>query len=205
MEEARLGNLALKLERYRYNLTASISWVIFGSIFATACMLLSSLMLFGFDSRAVLTLIPAFVISVVVYHKMRTVISPSDGKVWRRFWIFLFLPFFVFYTIIPHFLSLNELQTSAYFTTAWYPSLGVGLVLAGIFVERKDEMLVTKTMLPAGILTLTTSAPLALLCEGVRSYYDVIAVGLIATALMLSIYTACALYGFFKGYRALIH
>ncbi len=201
MEE--IGMFALKLEKYRYNLIASISWVIFGSIFATAIMVLSALLLLGFGSYAVLTLIPAAIISFAVFHRIRKVISPADRGMWRWECVFFVLPFLVFYVLIPHFLHLSELQASAYFFTAWYPSLGVALVLVGIFIERRDEILVTKTMLPAGILTLLTSVPLELLCREVRSYCDVVAAGLIASALMLSIYTACALYGFFRGHKAL--
>jgi hypothetical protein len=203
MEE--VGKFALKLERYRYNLIASISWVIFGSIFAVAVMALSALMLMGYNWSVVALLIPAGVVSLLVFHKVRRIVSPIDSKRWKREWIFFVLPFLVSYALIPQFLSLSDLQMSAYFSTVWYPSLGVAFLLVGLIIERKDEMLVTKTMLPAGVTTLTTSVPLALLCLNVRSYYDIIAVGLIATALMLSIYTACALYGFFKGYKALFH
>jgi hypothetical protein len=203
MEE--VGKFALKLERYRYNLIASISWVIFGSIFAVAVMVLSALMLMGYNWSVVALLIPAGVVSLLVFHKVRRIVSPIDSKRWKREWIFFVLPFLVSYALIPQFLSLSDLQMSAYFSTVWYPSLGVAFLLVGLIIERKDEMLVTKTMLPAGVTTLTTSVPLALLCLNVRSYYDIIAVGLIATALMLSIYTACALYGFFKGYKALFH
>ncbi|WP_456327722.1 hypothetical protein [Archaeoglobus sp.] len=198
-----IGKFALKLERYRYNMIASISWVIFGSIFATAVMTFNALMLLGFDWYVVFTIVPAGVVSLIVFHKVRKLVCPIDSKRWKREWIFFALPFIVSYTIVPQFLSLNDLQMSTYFSTMWYPSLGVAFLLVGLFIERKDEMLVTKTMLPAGILTLATSVPLAFLCEGVKSSYDVIAIGLIATALMLSIYTACALYGFFKGYKAL--
>ena len=203
MEE--VGKFALKLERYRYNLIASISWVIFGSIFAVAVMVLSALMLMGYNWSVVALLIPAGVVSLLVFHKVRRIVSPIDSKRWKREWIFFVLPFLVSYALIPQFLSLSDLQMSAYFSTVWYPSLGVAFLLVGLIIERKDEMLVTKTMLPAGVTTLTTSVPLALLCLNVRSYYDIIAVGLIATAPMLSIYTACALYGFFKGYKALFH
>jgi len=201
MEE--VGRFALKLEKYRYNLITSISWVIFGSIFSAAIMVLSALLLLGFGRYAVLTLIPAAIVSFAVFHRIRKVISPADRGMWRWECVFFTIPFLVFYLLLPNFLHLSNLQAFAYFSTAWYPSLGVAFVLVGAFIERRDEMLVTKMRLPAGILILLMSAPLELVCMEVKSFCDVVAAGLIATALMLSIYTACALYGFFRGHKAL--
>jgi len=169
-------------------------------------MAFNALMLLGFGCY-VIVLILAGIVSLVVFHKIRKIINPvRDTKWktrWKNEWIFLAAPFVLFYSVIPQFLRFSDLQIALYYSTAWYPSLGVAFLLIGAFIERKDEMLVTKTMLPAGISILATSIPLALLCESVKDYYGVMAVGLIATALMLTIYLICALYSFFKSYKAL--
>jgi len=43
----RLGDLALKLEKYRYNIASALAWVIFGMIFGSMNISGSSLILFG--------------------------------------------------------------------------------------------------------------------------------------------------------------
>jgi len=198
-----LGDLALKLERYRYNLIASMGWVIFGSIFSIAVMVLSALILLKFD-YAVLVVIPAGIISLILFHRVKKLVSPIDSW-WKWVWIPLFIPFIIFYSVIPQFLNFSDLQMGAYYSTAWYPSLGVAFVIIGLSIERKDDMLVTKTMLPAGIAVILTTIPLAMLCTHVRNYIDITAMGLIAASMMLTIYISCGLYSFFRGYKVLFN
>ncbi|AAB89658.1 MULTISPECIES: hypothetical protein [Archaeoglobus] len=46
-DAVRLGELALKLERYRYNVALATTWAIFGMVFGSMITLASSLMLLG--------------------------------------------------------------------------------------------------------------------------------------------------------------
>jgi hypothetical protein len=207
MEDAkRLGELALKLEKYRYNLMASVSWVIFGMVFGSAVTLLNALFLFGLKWHGVLiaTLIPAGFVSGIIYYKMAKLIAPKTDDRWKHAWVFYALPFIVAYAVIPCFVNLTPLQQALYYSTVWYPSLGIAFTSLGIYVERKDDLLVTKTLLPAGITILLSTAIIVVLGGYVKSYTDVLAVGLIATSMMLIVYLTCAVYSFFKSYRVLL-
>jgi MFS family permease len=200
----RLGDPALKLERYRYNLIAFLSWIVFGMIFASAIMLFNALMLFDFTQHVIFaTIVPAGIISVILSYKIRKIVIPKTNERWKKTWIFYALSFVLAYCVVPYFVKLTPLQYSLYYSLAWYPSLGVAFVVVGVYAERRDEMLVTKTMLPAGIAMILTTIPLVVLCKYVKDYTDVLAVGLIATAMMVMIYLICAIYSFFKGYRVL--
>ena len=107
----------------------------------------------------------------------------------------LFIPFAALYTI-PNFLNLTQLQVSLYYSLAWYPSLGIGFLLVGIFAEAKDEMLVTKSLTNAGTLMLASSIAFVPVSKLVTDYYRVIALGLIATSIMLLIYLGVFLVTF---------
>jgi len=200
----RLGDLALKLERYRYNLMAFLSWIVFGMIFASAIMFFNALMLLGYSWHVIFaTIVPAGIVSGAIYYKIGKIVIPKTNERWKKTWIFYALPFVLAYCVIPYFVKLTPLQYALYYSLAWYPSLGVAFVAVGVYAERKDEMLVTKTMLPAGIAMVLTTIPLAVLCKYVKDYTDVLAVGLIATAMMLIIYLICGLYSFFKSYEVM--
>jgi len=205
MEEIkRLGDLALKLERYRYNLTEFLSWIVFGMIFASAIMFFNALMLLGYGWHVIFaTIVPAGVVSCVVYYKIRKIVIPKTNERWKKTWVFYVLPFVLAYGVIPYIVKLTPLQYALYYSLAWYPSLGVAFVAVGVYAERKDKTLVTKTTLPAGIAMILTTISLAVLCKYVKDYTDVLAVGLIATAMMLTIYLICGLYSFFKSYEVL--
>jgi len=109
---AKLGDLALRLEKYRYNLIASLGWVIFGMLFGAAVMIFNGLtVLFGFNPWYVAAcLISAGIIGGLAYGLFRRFIPKVRGvsKRWRIGTAFLFLPF-----IIAYFIEVFSTYTSA--------------------------------------------------------------------------------------------
>lgn len=206
MEEMReLGSLALKLERYRYNITESLAWVIFGMLFGSAIAMFNGItLLVGYYWSIMTTcLMSAGLIGAVIYRMFLRFTPPIEEtrKRWRKGWFLFFTPFIVIY-ILLNFLNLTQLQASLYYSLAWYPSLGIGFLLTGIFAEAKDEMLVTKSLTCAGISILASSMAFVPLSKLVTNYYGVVALGLIATSMMLLIYLGVFLLTFFRASKA---
>lgn len=206
MEEmAKLGDLALKLERYRYNLIASLGWVIFGMLFASAIMIFNGLiMLLGFNPWYIaVSLISAGVLGGLTYRFFKKFMPKSERKEWKAGLIFLFLPFVVAYSVIPKLLTFTGLQESLYYSLIWYPSLGVGLLLFGLFTESKDEWLVANTSTHAGISMILSSLAFIPLASLVTDYYGVMALSLIASSIMLLVYLGAFLFSFFKASKSI--
>ncbi len=206
MEEIRkLGDLALKLEKYRYNLTRSLGWVIFGMLFGSAVAFFSGItILIGYRWYVVAScLILAGVVGTIVHWMFLRFVPLSEvvNKRWKIGWFLFFVPFIILYTI-PSFLNLTKLQASLYYSLAWYPSLGIGFLLVGIFAELKDKTLVTRPLTYAGILITVSSIVLVLMSGFVTDYYGVLALGLIATSMMLLIYLGAFLLAFFRSSKA---
>ncbi len=206
MEEMKeLGDLALKIDRYRYNITSSLAWIIFGMLFGSAVAMFNGITILVGYNWLIMTacLISAGVIGAVVYGMFLRFIPliEETHKRWRRGRLLLFIPFVVLYAI-PEFLNLTQLQASLYYSLAWYPSLGIGLLLVGTFAEAKDKMLVTRSLTYAGILILASSIAFVPISKLVTDYYGVIALGLIATSMMLLIYLGVFLVTFFRASKA---
>ena len=207
MEDAKkLGDMALKLERYRYNIVSALGWVIFGMLFGSMTILYSSLLLFGIREYWIIgiLMIAAGITGGYTYGRFWKFI-PVEREVKRRWYvgvILLSIPFIVSYLMLP-FLIEDFLNSSAfYFSTAWYPSLGFGLLFNSIYSERKDKHLVTKTMSYAGILIILTST-IFLLIPTLGNAVTAIAAGLLGVSMMILIYLLCALYTFFKAQRVI--
>ena len=206
MEEIRkLGDLALRLEKYRYNITVSLGWVIFGMLFGAASAMLSGIIiLIGYNPLIpAICLITAGVISAVVFNMFLRFVPVVEEvhRRWRKGWILFFIPFVAFYAT-PNFLNLTPLQSSLYYSLAWYPSLGFGLLLIGIFAEAKDKMLITRSLTYAGILIAISSIAFVPISELVTDYYGVVGLGLVATSMMLLIYLGTFLVSFFRASKA---
>ena len=122
---------------------------------------------------------------------------PKSGrKDWKVGPIFLFLPFVVAYSVILAFLTFMEFQESLYYSLIWYSSLGVGLLLFGLFSESKDEWLVTNTSTHVGISMIQSSLAFIPLANLVIGYYGVMALQLVASSIMLLIYLGAFLFIF---------
>jgi len=198
-EAAELGELALKLEKYRYNIITALSWPIFGMVMSSAVLLINSLYLVG-DSLGIdippyiwILLIPAAIASGIVFGRLMKY-TPYREKKWRKAVVTMFLPFFIAY-IIP--------GSPFYYTIAWYPALGIAMLLTGILIERKSEYIVANSMTLVGLLILATSSVLLLMSKLPASKETMIATGLVAIAMMLVIYLLGALYGFSKAQRVI--
>ena len=202
------GDFAVKIERYRYNLIASMSWVIFGMLFGGAVMLFNGVtLLIGFSPLYVaVCLISAGIAGVVVFRSMWG-LTPKDRetkRMWRIGWILLVLPFFVSYDIIPRFLTLLQLQQALYYSLAWYPSLGFGLILLGISAELRDRLLTTRTITLSGIAIAASSSVFIPLSGLVTCYRDVMALNMIAGSMMILIYFGSFFVSFFRATKAFI-
>lgn len=199
---ARLGDTAIKLEKYRYNIISALGWIIFGMIFGSMTTLGSSLILFGIRGYEILWLlvIIAGVSGGYIYHKLWRFI-PMEGSVakrWRVGIVLLFIPLIVSYSAIP---IITKVESPLYFNTIWYPSLGFGLLLCGLYAERGSQLI--KTMPYAGILIILTSLILIPISKMPMNANTVIAAGLLCNSMMLLIYFATAIYVFFKAQRVI--
>jgi hypothetical protein len=196
-EEAKLGELVLKLEKYRYNVLMTFSWPIFGMIFGSAALLLNSAYLIGkslgfeVPPHVWLLMIIAGLASGLVFGKMMKY-APYKERVWRRTVITMMTPFIVAYAIPAN---------PFYYTTVWYPALGVALLLTGLLVERRSEYLVASPMTVVGTITIATSPILLMLSRLPTGFETLLAAGLICTAMMLINYLIGALYGLHKAQR----
>jgi MFS family permease len=193
---ARLGDLALKLEKYRYNIASAMAWVIFGMVFGSMNILGNSLILFGIlDYRVFWVLVViAGIISGYVYQRILKYM-PREKEVekrWRGGIILLFTPFIVFYALLPQAVNVSAL----YFNTIWYLSLGLGLFLCGLYTERKPLI---RVMTYAGILIVLSSIVLYPISKLPMSFNIIIASGLLCLSMMLLIYFTTAMYIFFKA------
>jgi len=197
----KLADLAIKLEKYRYNIAASMSWVIFGMVFATVVLLNNAITLLSdFFSLPLLfvTLLSATLISATLYREfMKFAPKRKKGTSSLNFAV----PFMVAY-LVPVLFEMPPVLTACYCSIAWYPSLGAAIIVAGIR-ERGDEMLVFKPMLPAGIAIAATTPLLVYLMKFVAQWTHVMGLGLLATAMMLIAYITCALYGILRAQKVI--
>ncbi|RLI81773.1 hypothetical protein DRP04_05405 [Archaeoglobales archaeon] len=193
---AKLGDIALKLERYRHNIASALSWVIFGMIFGSMVTLGNSLVLLGFGGIFWILLILAGITSGYIYYKFWKYV-PENREVKRRWKIglvFLFLPFIIAYSIpLP-------IKTPLYCATIWYPSLGVGLLICGLYVEKTS---LVKSTVYAGVLILLTSPLLLPLFTMPVNPSLIVAAESLCTSMMILIYFITAIYAFFKAEKTI--
>ncbi len=202
-EEKILGDLALKLEKYRYNVIASLAWIVFGMAIGSASVLMNAIFLFGYTRWAFLILMGAGIIAGFAYRCFWKFVPRIDEiyRMWRLSWIFFVTPFIISYAVIPVFLNLSDISYALYYSLVWYPSLGVGLIFAGIHAEKRDEFLVTRSMTLTGIAISGTSFIFIPLLGYISSFYHVVAMSLMADGLMMGIYLFSGLYGFIGAQR----
>lgn len=190
---AKLGNLALKLERYRANIIHALSWVVFGMVFSGFITLANALVLLGYHwSVFWISLAIAGTVGGYIFGNFCKFL-PKVKKRWKIGIPLLFIPFIVAYAFVPKFITAN----SFYFSVIWYPSLGFGLLLYGIYAER-DEI---RAMPYAGISMILSSLILIPLSNLPMNNNNILASGLICTSLMILIYFATAIYVFFKAHK----
>jgi len=203
MEEmARLGDLALKLEKYRSYIASALSWVVFGMIFGSLITLGSSLILFGFFDYRIFWILVAVagVSGGFIYGKFLRMM-PEDREIRRR-WniglIFLFVPFIVSYSVVPSIVHVSKL----YYNVIWYPSLGFGLLLAGLYAERGENYPI-RSATYGGILIVLTSLILIPVSRLPVNSNVILASGLLCVSLMILIYFAVFIYVFFRAQRVI--
>ena len=192
---ARLGDLALKLEKYRYNIASALAWVIFGMVFGSMEVLGNSLIMFGILDYEVFWVLVAMagIISGYLYSKILKYM-PKEKEVEKRWRIgiaLLFIPFIVSYALIP----LAFRASAFYFNMVWYPSLGFGLLLCGLYAERRPLI---RAMTYAGILIIGSSVILYPISTLPMNFETVMASGLLCLSMMI-IYFITAMYIFFKA------
>jgi len=196
----KLGDMALKLERYRYTITSALGWVIFGMVFSSMNVLYSALLLYGIKEYWIIgpLMATAGVLGGYIYGKFWkfTPMSKEIRVRWMYGLILLFLPFVVSYTVAPIFIN----ATPYYYTVVWYPSLGFGLLFCGLYAER-NEYISVRAMPYAGVAIIATSVVFIQLAKLPMNYDTVIATGLLAVSMMLMVYLFTAIYVFFKAQR----
>ena len=193
---ARLGDLALKLEKYRYNIASALAWVIFGMVFGSMEVLGNSLIMFGILDYEVFWVLVAIagIISGYLYSKILKYM-PKEREVekrWRVGIALLFIPFIVSYALIPLLFKVSAF----YFNTVWYPSLGFGLLFCGLYAERKPLI---RAMTYAGVLIIVSSVILYPISTFPMNFDIVMASGLLCISMMMLIYFITAMYIFFKA------
>ncbi len=193
---ARLGEIALKLERYRREIVRALAWVIFGMVFGSLLTLANSLILFGFGYEVFwILLVVASIIAGYVYARfLRYMPAESELKRWKKGIPLMFIPLVISYLAIPAIFHANAL----YFNTVWYPSLGVGLFLCGFIAERTS-----RPMTYTGILISVTSLILLPISKMPSSYNVMIGAGLLCLSMMMFIYFITAIYIFFRAQRVI--
>ncbi len=204
-EEKILGEIALKLERYRYNIVASLGWIIFGMIIGSATALMNALLLLGYDHWVFLILLIAGLLAGFVYRYFWRFVPGVEEiyRPWKYSWVLFALPFLFSYSVIPPLLDLSGVQNALYYSLAWYPSLGVGLILAGLYVERKSRFIVTKSMTLTGVAIIVTSTVFVPFTGSVSTTYHVVALSLLADGLMMGVYLFSGLYGFVRAQKGI--
>ncbi len=188
---AKLGEMALKLERYRREIIRALAWVIFGMVFGSIFTLANSLTLFGFGYEVFwILLVIASIIAGYVYARfLRYMPAESELKRWKKGIFLMFIPFAISYFVIPAIFHANAL----YFNTVWYPSLGIGLFLCGLYAGCRQ-------MTYTGMLTSVTSLILLPISK-MQSNNVVIGAGLLCLSMMMFIYFITAIYTFFRAQR----
>ena len=193
---ARLGDLALKLEKYRYNIASALAWVIFGMVFGSINILGNSLIMFDILDYGVFWVLIAIAgtISGYIYSKILKYM-PKEREVekrWRVGIALLFIPFIVSYALIPLLFEVSAF----YFNTVWYPSLGFGLLFCGLYAERKPLI---RAMTYAGVLIIVSSVILYPISTLPMNFNTVMASGLLCLSMMMLIYFITAMYILFKA------
>lgn len=78
-----------------------------------------------------------------------------------------------------------------YFNTVWYPSLGFGLLLCGLYAERKPLI---RAMTYAGILVIASSVILYPISTLPMNFDTIMASGLLSLSMMMLIYFITAIF-----------
>ena len=193
---AKLGDLALKLERYRYHIITALAWVVFGMLFGSMLTLANSLILLGFGYKIYwILLVVAMILASYIYAKfLKYMPVESDVKKrWRIGIPLMFIPFVIAYSVIPIILNI---ETPLYFNTVWYPSLGICLLLYGLVAERTS-----RAMKYTGALISATSLILIPILRLPPSFNTVMGAGLLCLSMMMLIYFITAIYIFFRAQR----
>ena len=192
---AKLGDLAVKLEKYRYYIVSALSWVVFGMIFGSMIILGNSLILFGFGYEVLWFLLAfAGVSAGYTYGKfLKYMPMKENSKKWIVGVLLMFVPFVASYSIIP---IVFKIHSAFYFNTVWYPSLGLGLLLFGLCVEDKLKMMVY-----SGISIVLSSSILIPISKIAVNFKTVMASGLLCLSMMLFIYFIASIYTFFKAQK----
>ena len=121
-------------------------------------------------------------------------VNKEIKKRWHRGAALLFIPFVISYGVVPMMFKVNPL----YMSVVWYPSLGIGLALYGLYSERDSEYLAVRATFYVGVVITLTSLVFIPLSKLPVS--DIVAaLGLLAISMMLLIYLSAAVYIFFKA------
>ena len=205
MEEAkdaeRLADIATKLEKFRYNVMTSLIWAMFGMVFGSALLFAGALQLIGIAERAIYPamLIVAGIISGFLSARFGKFI-PLEKRIrkrWRLGLVLTFIPFIISYTLIPQVFALGAF----YFSVIWYPSLGAGLLLCGIYVEKNS--LIVRNLTFSGILMLLSSIVLIPLSHFEITERMILGLNLLTISFMIAIYLAASLRAFFGAQKVL--
>ncbi len=188
MEEAmRLGELAVKLEEYRYRILAALAWIVFGMVFGAATTLGYALVALGFGYWVFTpAMISAGIAAGYTYGMFWKYAPPYE--VGKRDVALLIVPIAIAYVAVA------LLEQPAYFSIAWYPSLGVALLL---YYGREKLRKKFGSAVAAGTAMIVTSPlPVAIASNEV-------AAGLLAVAMMMLIYFTTAVKTFFNAEKVL--
>ncbi|MBO8181666.1 MAG: hypothetical protein H0Z28_02595 [Archaeoglobus sp.] len=203
MEDAeRLADIATKLEKFRYNVIASLMWAMFGMVFGSALLFAGAMQLVGVADWTINSamLIMAGFISGLLFRRFEKFVplEKSIRKRWHLGLLLMFIPFIISYALLPQILILGAF----YFSIIWYPSLGAGLLLWGIYVERNSQ-LVVRNLTFSGALMLLTSIVLIPLSRLEINDQIILGSNLLTISMMIAIYLAASLRGFFGAQKVI--
>lgn len=203
----RLADIVTKLERFRYSMLASLVLAMFGMIFGSATLFAEALQLIGVANTYMtsIMLIVAGFASGSLFKKF-WVYFPEDRSIrkrWRLGLLLVFIPFIVSYMLIPALLSNFLTLSGFYYPTVWYPSLGAGLFLCGIYLERMSTTPRLRSFTISGALMLITSLVLIPISYLEMSEQTVLGSNLLTISMMIVIYLAASLKEFFGAQNVL--
>ncbi len=208
MEDAeRLADIATKLEKFRYNMLTSMVWAMFGMIFGSVTLFAEALQLIGVaDVRLTsIMLIFAGFAGGFLFKKFWRYF-PEDRSIrnrWHLGFILMFIPFIVSYMLIPALLSNFLTLSGFYYSTVWYPSLGVGLFLCGIYLERMPIAPRLRSFTISGALMVLTSFALIPISYLEMNEQVILGSNLLTISMMIAIYLAASLKEFFGAQNVL--
>lgn len=196
---ADLVDFAGRLRKYRLNLSYAYSFFAYGCAISSVILLVLAL---GFEKfplafgiAVVVAIIPCVLLISTIFkdaYSFETSRLAHEGMYWM---ISFALPFAILYSFGFLFVAYIE----SWYHNAWYPALGISLLLVSVLIENKyvkDKLLLGRPFLLTSTCIIITS-PLPFIVSGITYYGNLMGIGL-----MLLLYFVAASYMLIKSNKA---